>query len=93
MDSRKIISITEVCLHYEVETNFLRSLEEHGLLVILEEGDQYFLNEDDLSHLERIIRLQSDLQINLEGIAVVSDLLDRMEEMQREILILRSKLG
>jgi DNA-binding transcriptional MerR regulator len=93
MDSRKIISIAQVCLHYEVETNFLRALEEHGLLAILEEDNEYFVIEDDLSHLERILRLQTDLQINLEGIAVVSELLNRMEEMQREIQVLKSKLG
>jgi len=93
MDRARIISITEVCHHYQLEKDFLQSLNEIGLIPLIEEANQQFVEEDQLKELEMILHLHYDLDINLEGIDAISHLLLRMEEMQREIRQLRGRLG
>ncbi len=93
MERAKVISITEVCHHYQLEKDFLKSLNELGLIPLIEEANQQFVEEDHLKELEMILHLHYDLDINLEGIDAISHLLLRMEEMQREIRQLRGRLG
>jgi hypothetical protein len=42
--------------------------------------------------LEKIVRLYYDLDINIEGIDAVINLLQRMEDMQHEIVLLKNRL-
>lgn len=46
----------------------------------------------DVARLRTIQRLRSDLGVSLPGAAVIMDLLDRIERMQREIEGLRKRL-
>jgi hypothetical protein len=52
----------------------------------------HYLPIQQLPKAEKILRLHSDLDINLEGIAVITRLLNRMEKMQNEITRLKNKL-
>ncbi|MDX1760458.1 MAG: chaperone modulator CbpM, partial [Arenibacter algicola] len=54
--------------------------------------DTHYLPIQQLPKAEKILRLHSDLDINLEGIAVITRLLKRMEKMQNEITQLKNKL-
>lgn len=84
-----MISITEICQHYELKTDFLKALDDMGLIPLIEEENQQFVEEDHLKELEVILHLHYDLDINLEGIDAISHLLVRMHEMQRELGQLR----
>lgn len=55
--------------------------------------DPPLYDEEALQRLERIRRLRRDLQLNLAGVAVAIDLVERIERLQREIVNLRSRLG
>jgi MerR family transcriptional regulator/heat shock protein HspR len=46
-----------------------------------------------LERLRRIVRLRRDLGINLEGIAAVLDMRERIESLQREVEYLRRRLS
>ncbi len=48
--------------------------------------------ETAVPRIWRIMRLRRDLGINFAGIGVVLDLLDRIEELEREIGWLRKQL-
>ena len=65
-----------------------------GLLepISLENGRPWF-DARALLRLRKIRRLREDLEINLAGIAVVLDQLDRIVALQRELTILRRSLG
>jgi hypothetical protein len=54
--------------------------------------EEIFLPLTELERLEKIVRLHFELDINLEGIETISHLLDRMEEMQRDIQRLTNRL-
>ena len=42
-----------------------------------------------VTRLRRMLRLQSDLGVNLVGAAIILDLVDRLEQVQRELAPLR----
>ena len=93
MDHEKVISLSEVCTHYKVEVTFIRTLGDYGLIQIIEQENEAFVDAEALAELETILHLHYDLEINLEGIDAISHLLKKVREMQRELTLLRNKLG
>jgi len=55
--------------------------------------DSPLFDEEALQRLARIRRLRRDLQLNLAGVAVALDLIERIERLQRDIVALRSRLA
>ena len=47
---------------------------------------------DEIHKLEKFVRLHYDLDINIEGIETINHLLEKIEEMQKEIVRLRNKM-
>ena len=50
------------------------------------------LPKEQMEALERMVRMHFDLNINLEGIDAIYHLLQRVENLQREVVSLRRKL-
>ena len=57
----------------------------------LTENEQY-LQLKQLHKVEKMMRLHYDLQINLEGLDVISNLLSQLESHQNEIILLKNRL-
>jgi DNA-binding transcriptional MerR regulator len=93
MKYENLILISEVCRHYHLDPSFFELLDEHGLLDMIYQEPEYYLEMDHLPRLEKIIRFQSDLNINLEGVGVIMELLERIERLQEENQRLRNRLG
>jgi hypothetical protein len=74
-----------------VEYTFIHSLEEAGLLQITVVDQTPYITESDLQKLERMIRMHHELEINIAGIDAISHLLQRIEQMQEEIRLLRNR--
>ncbi len=92
MQERTTISANEFCNHHHIEISFIHSLHDYGLIEIEENEGDCLLSHDQLAQLEKMVRLHYDLHINLEGIDAIYHLLNRMEEMQREVVLLRNRL-
>ncbi|MDQ6758116.1 MAG: chaperone modulator CbpM [Bacteroidota bacterium] len=88
-----LIPADEFCTHYKVEYSFINSLQQHGLIEITTIDETSFIDEEHLHNLEKLIRLHYDLDINLEGIEAITYLLNRVKNMQNEIVELRNKLS
>ncbi|MBC6111630.1 chaperone modulator CbpM [Pedobacter fastidiosus] len=88
-----LISIEDICSFHHVEINFIRSLEEFGLVQTTIIKKAVFLNTEELDKLERCIRLSKDLEINLEGIHAVAQLLSQLNKMQNEVIQLKNELN
>jgi DNA-binding transcriptional MerR regulator len=64
----------------------LESLMAYGLIEPIEGvGTQVLFSVDSMARLRVIERLRHDLGVNLAGIAVILDLLDRLTALQREV--------
>ena len=86
------VAVQQICTHYEVSLDLLITLEEFELLEIThQEGDDY-LEVAQLAELERCLRLSADLGINVEGLAVIVDLLNEREQLRQEIQVLKNRL-
>ena len=76
----------------ETGTPILNALKESGLinLVVVEESS--YLSTEDLKEIEKLVRLHYELGINLEGIDVISNLLNQLEDLQQELTAAKNKL-
>jgi hypothetical protein len=92
MPNRNLIPLHQVCQHYNVEFSFVESLNEFGLMQIITIEETHYINDDQILPLEKMIRLHFDLEINIEGIEVIANLLTRVDALQEELRITRSRL-
>lgn len=86
------ISVTDFCAGHNISSSLIIELREYGLVEIMEERDTMYISLEELPKTEKIVRLHSDLDINLEGVDVINQLLQRMEKMQDEMRSLRNRL-
>ena len=78
--------ISAVAEMYEIHPQTLRLYEREGLLnPSRTEGNTRLYTGEDLKRLEFILSLARDLGVNISGIAVILQLRERMEEMQRQM--------
>ena len=64
----------------------MRLYEREGLLKPSRtEGNTRLYTDEDLQRLEFILSLARDLGVNISGIAIILQMRERMEEMQRQI--------
>jgi chaperone modulatory protein CbpM len=93
MQTEEMIPAEEFCIHHNIETSFIYSLKESGLIEVTTIEEKTFVPVNQLSHLEKLVRLYYDLDINLEGVETITYLLQRMHEMQQKIVQLSNKLS
>ncbi|TDH24221.1 MerR family transcriptional regulator [Segetibacter sp. 3557_3] len=89
----ELVNAQEFCLHNQVEISFINTLSEYGLIEIKTIEEQPFLETGKLQLLEKMIRLHYDLHINVEGLDAINCLLERVENLQQEVNVLRSRLS
>lgn len=89
---QEYVLITDFCTSHDIETHFILQLFDNGLVDIVLKENSYYLPVKQLPKAEKIVRLYSELEINLEGIEVITQLLNRIEKMQAEIIYLKNKL-
>jgi len=78
--------ISAVAEMYEIHPQTLRLYEREGLLKPSRtEGNTRLYTDEDLLRLEFILSLARDLGVNISGIAIILQMRERMEEMQRQI--------
>ena len=78
--------ISAVAEMYEIHPQTLRMYEREGLLrPSRSDGNTRMYTEEDLERLEFILNLARDLGVNIAGIAIVLQMRERMEEMNRQM--------
>lgn len=78
--------ISAVAEQYEIHPQTLRLYEREGLLKPSRtEGNTRLYTEEDLQRLEFILNLARDLGVNIAGIAIILQMRERMEEMNRQM--------
>jgi len=91
MQEQHLIPANEFCVHYHIETSFLHSLHELGLIRLSIVQDETYLDPEELGALEKMIHLH-ELDINPEGIDALTAVMRRMEALQQELNSLRNRL-
>lgn len=93
MADQEIIPLETYCSYYQVEMEFVQTLEEYGLISIRYEEAKGFIQQEDVARLERFSRLHYDLNINVPGIDALQHLLEKISALEEEMESLRNRLN
>jgi MerR family transcriptional regulator/heat shock protein HspR len=78
--------ISAVAEMYGIHPQTLRLYEREGLLKPSRtEGNTRMYTNEDLERLELVLSLARDLGVNISGIAIILQMRERMDEMQRQM--------
>lgn len=89
---RNFIQIDELCRHYKVELAFFDRLREEGLIETYVYEETICLDQEQISNLEKMIHLHQDLHLNIEGIDVALNLLNKVEKLHQELRSVKNRL-
>ena len=92
MNMENLISIPVLCAHYEVEMSFFTNLNEMGLLEIKTIESKQYIDSDAIYEIEKMIRMHQELDVNIAGIDVVFNLLQKIDGLQNELTALKNRL-
>jgi len=92
MERHDMIPAHDFCIHHNLELSFIRTLEEHGMVETVTIEETLYVPNVEIERLEKIVRLYADLDINLEEIDTIIHLLQRIEEQQVQITLLKNRL-
>ncbi len=84
--SKGAYMISAVAEMYDIHPQTLRLYEREGLLKPSRtDGNTRLYTDEDLERLEFILNLARDLGVNIAGIAIILQMRERMEEMNRQM--------
>ncbi len=92
MATQDLILIEKLCIHYKIEFSFFDALDNIGLIKIETVEQNKFINQDKIGDIEKMIRLHRELNVNLEGIDIVFNLLQKEKALQEKINTLKNRL-
>lgn len=93
MNLEDLVATEELCIRYNVEHSFIRSLFESGLIEIVTIEKQEYVPFNMVAEFEKMHRLHYELDINLEGLEAIKHLLEQLKKLQAENLELRNRLN
>lgn len=92
MRTENLITVNDFCVYHNVEYTFVDYLADAGLVKVITVNKTQSIPLDEIQKLERLVRLHNELEINEPGIATINNLLQKLEDMEQEMSVLRSKL-
>jgi chaperone modulatory protein CbpM len=92
MNDQELISIELLSDNLHIETSFIASLEEYGLVTITTINQVSYITSEQVADIERLARLRYEMDVNLEGIEAISHILQRIQLLQSEVTSLKNKL-
>jgi len=92
MSKENFIPLQKLCELYKVEMTFFSSLNEIGLIQITTIEESNYIHLDKINDLEKMIRMHRDLEINIEGIDIAFNLLQKIDELENELISIKNRL-
>lgn len=87
-----LIPIPVLCAHYEVKLSFFTTLSDMGLLQIKTINNNQYIDYDAIYEIERMIRMHQELDVNMEGIDIIFNLLEKIDALQNELTTVKNTL-
>ena len=92
MQTEELVPLQQFCTCHHIEQSLIFSLRDAGLVQIVHTEQEIAIPVSQLNQLEKMVRLNNEMDINLEGIETITYLLERMQSMQQQILQLKNRL-
>lgn len=84
--STTLLNIYEVSRFVGLHPDMIRRFFMLGLIDPQVESPNMLFEDSVVSRIDKIMRLKSDLGVNLAGCGLILDLLDRIDEMEKRLL-------
>jgi chaperone modulatory protein CbpM len=87
IDNGTEITLVQLCRSCAVESELVERLVAEGILEpVRQEGDElFFPQQTSIKRTQVVVRLRTDLGVNLAGAALVLELLERIEELRARL--------
>lgn len=92
MQTEELVSLQQFCISHHIEQSFIFSLGNAGLVQIVQTEQEVCIPTSELKQLEKMVRFNTEMDINIEGIETITYLLERMQQMQQQITQLNNRL-
>lgn len=92
METEHLIQLETFCVTHNVAVSFISSLEEFGLVEVTKKEDIAYVPEGRIKMIEQLVRLHTDLNINVEGVEAITYLLEQLKNKEAEINLLKNRL-
>ncbi len=89
-ESTTVIAIDELCRTCNIERSVVVSMLEHGIIAS-SDGDGFDISA--LARVRKAVRFHKDLQVNVQGVAIILDLLDELDAMRARLAALERTHG
>ena len=93
MARTKLIAAKDFCSYHNITIEFISALKENELIDLVIEKRTAYIPQKQLPQLETIIRLHNELQINPEGIPIVLQLINQLQQKEKELLHLKNLIN
>ena len=93
MRTENLITVNDFCVYHNVEYTFIDYLADAGLVKVTTVNKTSCIPLDEIQKLERLVRLHNELEINEPGLATINNLLQKIEDMQQEMSVLKNRLS
>ncbi|PKP08927.1 MAG: MerR family transcriptional regulator [Bacteroidetes bacterium HGW-Bacteroidetes-3] len=92
MSKEKFIPLHKLCELYKIEMSFFSSLNEIGLIQITTIEELHYIHNEKINDIEKMIRMHRDLNINIEGIDIAFNLLQKINDLENELNLMKNRL-
>ena len=92
MKTKNLIEVDVFCKNHNIEISFIISLYESGLIEIITIKEIKYFEIEQIKLIEQVIQFYYDLDINVGGIETIIHLIERINIMQKTIILLQNKL-
>jgi len=92
MSELQYIAVRQLCDCYQIEMQVLESFASAGLFTPTIENEEWFLEPEQVSELESLIRLFQDFQIDLEGLDIIRHLRSQVQQLREQVRFLEYRM-
>lgn len=94
MDRRHetLLTLEQVAERCGVQRTFVRLLVEHGVIEVQQQRP-LLLSQEVTLRVNKVVRLKRDLGVNVSGASVILELLERIDELERQLTSGRTRRG
>ena len=83
IDDNTEITIVQLCKSYAIDTALVERLVAEGIIEpIRQKGDMLYFPQNCMKRTRIVLRLRSDLGVNMAGAALALELLERIEKLK-----------
>lgn len=92
MNIDNLIPLATLCTYYKVELPFFYHLNEKGVIEIHSVDKTQYIHLDTIHQVDKIIRMNRELDMNMEEIDIILNLLKKIEHLQTELIATKNRL-